>query len=142
MDHLLSEKDFRVFIIIIPISWFFKQYIMRDTFAWDVTDKPNGSISAGDIIIDLSNKRVRRGGRVIRLTPGEFLLLEHLVRNKNKVLSREEIAYGVWGRSYSDKVERVPVFMSSLRRKLERDICRKYIYTVVRKGYLFNERSL
>jgi DNA-binding response OmpR family regulator len=115
---------------------------MQDTFAWNVTDKPNGSISAGEIIIDLIDKKVRRGGRVIRLTPGEFMLLEYLVRNKNKVLSREELAHGVWGRSYSDKVERVPVFMSSLRRKIEQDHARKYIYTIVRKGYLFTDKHL
>jgi DNA-binding response OmpR family regulator len=115
---------------------------MQDTFAWNVTDKPIGSIRAGDIIIDLMSKRVRRSSRLIRLSPGEFMLLEYLVRNKNKVLSREEIAYGVWGHSYNNKVVRVPAFMNSLRRKLERDNCRKYIYTIIRKGYLFTEKPL
>jgi DNA-binding response OmpR family regulator len=115
---------------------------MQETFVWNVTDKPNGSISAGDIIIDLISKRVRRSGRLIRFTPGEFMLLVNLVRNKNKVLSREEIAYEVWGHNYGTKIERLPVFINSLRRKLERDHCRKYIYTIVGKGYLFTEKPL
>jgi two-component system copper resistance phosphate regulon response regulator CusR len=115
---------------------------MQYPFAWNVIDKPNGSISAGDIIIDLINKRVRRSGRLIRLTPGEFLLLEYLVRNKNKVVSREEIACDVWGRSYTNKVERVPAFMNSLRKKLQQDNGRNYIYTIIRKGYLFTEKFL
>lgn len=115
---------------------------MQDAFAWNVTDEPNGSISAGDIIIDLIDKKVRRSGRLVRLTPGEFLLLTYLIRNKNKVLSREEIAYEVWGGSNSDRVARVPVFMSSLRKKLQQDHTRKYIYTIVRKGYLFTGKYL
>lgn len=95
---------------------------MQDSFAWNVTDKPDGSIRAGDIIIDLINKSVRCGGRLIRLSRGEFLLLEYLVRNKNKVLSREEIANDVWGRGYSNKVERVSVFMDLCGRRKPGDL--------------------
>jgi DNA-binding response OmpR family regulator len=115
---------------------------MQESSVWNVTDKPGSIISGGDISINLNNKRVRRDGRLIRLTPGEFRLLVCLVRNKNKVLSRDEIACGVWGPSYISKLGRVPVLMNSLRRKLEEDNWRKYIYTIVRKGYLFNEKQL
>jgi two-component system, OmpR family, copper resistance phosphate regulon response regulator CusR len=97
-------------------------------------------ITAGDIMINLDSKEVTRQDRSIFLTEKEFRLLEYLVHNKNKIVSRDEIAHTVWGSLCKGKNIRVAAFINSLRGKIEDDSCQKCIYTVTGKGYLFEEK--
>ncbi|HLZ88854.1 MAG TPA: response regulator transcription factor [Puia sp.] len=98
---------------------------------------PGNRIRADDIIIDLDSKTVKRAGRAIDVTASEFKLLEYMIRNKNKVLSKEEIVCGVWGRDVEDKVRKLPVHMNNLRGKLAGgNQSGSAIYTVTRRGYL------
>jgi len=96
-----------------------------------------GSLQAGDIIVDLNCKAVIRRGRPIEVTASEYRILEFLMQHKNQVLSREEIAGGIWGACRADKARKVPVHMNNLRGKLTDGFDGPTgIYTVSRRGYL------
>ena len=94
-------------------------------------------IQAGDIVLNLDSKEVNRGGRIVGVTVSEFRLLEYMIRNKNKVLSREQIACGIWGSEMDDKARKLPKHMNNLRGKLAHgNPSGSGIYTVSRRGYL------
>jgi len=93
-------------------------------------------IVARDITMDLDSKEVIRGDSPIPLSAREFLLFQYLLRNKNRIVSRDEIVCTLWGQPNDSKGDRIPAFMHSLRTKLDKDKCQKYIYTVRGKGYM------
>ena len=74
----------------------------------------------GDVLVDLSQRSVRRDGQEVHLTPLEFDLLALLVRNPNKVLSHQLILTRVWGPAYAGQTQNLRVFMANLRNKLEK----------------------
>jgi two-component system, OmpR family, copper resistance phosphate regulon response regulator CusR len=106
------------------------------------TLKQKNRIAAGDIIMDLDTGEVLRGGRSIYLSAKEFLLLKYLVSNKNKIVSRTEIAHTIYNKEFLDKEHRVAAFINSLRGKIEEQDDEKTIFTVTGKGYLLAERKL
>ena len=79
---------------------------------------PQTSLNAGGIEIDLLTREVKRGGRLVRLSTTEFELLAYLVRNRGRVLSREQILRAVWGYEYDPGTNVVDVYVGYLRRKL------------------------
>src|SRR5579884_3256659 len=79
---------------------------------------PQTSLSAGGVEIDLLTREVRHDGRPVRLSTTEFELLVHLVRNRGRVLSREQILRAVWGYDYDPGTNVVDVYVGYLRRKL------------------------
>jgi len=95
-----------------------------------------------ELTIDCSRRLVTRGDRRIHLSPKEFALLEYLLRNRNIVLSREQIISNCWGwasESYSNVVD---VYVKKLRRKLaspDMDEKIEYIRTVRGAGYIIEE---
>ncbi len=103
---------------------------------------PINRLKAGDILLDLDSKEVNKGGRQVDVTASEFRLLEFMIRNKNKVLSKKEIAFGVWGYDIEEKIRKLTVHMKKLRGKLtagSTDDC--HIYTVSRRGYIMMEKA-
>jgi two-component system KDP operon response regulator KdpE len=78
-------------------------------------------IEAGPLRIDLVAKRVERDGETVHLTPTEWHLLEHLARNQGRLVGQAELLQAVWGPQYHDETNYLRVFMSQLRKKLERD---------------------
>jgi DNA-binding response OmpR family regulator len=78
-------------------------------------------------------------GDIILLSAKEFLLLQYLLRNKNRIVSRDDIVCNLWGTSGYSKEDRVAAFMHSLRMKVDNDSCHKVIYTVRGKGYMVAE---
>ena len=94
------------------------------------------SIMAGDLVINLDSKKVIWGDRAITLRPKEFLLLECLAHNKSNVVSKDEIAYSIWGSRCRGKYLRIADLIKSLRIKIESGSCQKCIYNVTGKGYL------
>jgi two-component system copper resistance phosphate regulon response regulator CusR len=104
------------------------------------TMKRKNRIAAGDIVVDLDSKEVMRAGRPIPLSAKEFLLLHYLIRNKDKVVSRMEIASNIWAPGFGDKEHRVAALMNSLRNKIEVGYEEKSILTVTGKGYLLIEK--
>jgi DNA-binding response OmpR family regulator len=81
---------------------------------------PTTTLCAGDIEIDLISREVRRGGELVRLSATEFALLCYLVRNRGRVLSREQILRAVWGYEHDPGTNVVDVYIGYLRRKLRR----------------------
>jgi len=96
-------------------------------------------LEAGDLRIDLDAHVVTRGGEEVRLTPKEFDLLAHLVRNAGKVLTHRALLGAVWGGDYTSQHEYLRVFIGQLRKKIEPDPSNpRYILTEPWVGYRFN----
>jgi len=90
-----------------------------------------------DLELDLSKRSAMRGGVKIKLSPKEFSLLEFLMRNPNRVLPRMTIVEKVWDMNYEPTSNVIDVYISSLRKKIDRDHARPLIHTVVSSGYRF-----
>jgi two-component system copper resistance phosphate regulon response regulator CusR len=98
-------------------------------------------LKVGDLIMNLGSKEVTRGGKIIPLTAKEFQLLEYLIRNKNKVVSRIDIAMNVWDIDFDTKTNVIDVYVNFLRKKIEKDFPSKLIYTQVGMGYVLKEST-
>lgn len=92
-----------------------------------------------DLTVDTRRQRVERGGREIKLLPKEFAILEHLIRNKGAVISREQLEDRIWNYEYSGSSNNVDVYMSKLRKKLDEGYDTKLIYTVRGAGWVLRE---
>lgn len=92
-------------------------------------------LRAGDLELDLIRRRVRRAGKPIELRPKEFLLLEYLVRNANRPVTRSMILEHVWNSSFEGLTNVVDVYISALRSKIDRDFNEKLITTARGVGY-------
>lgn len=92
-------------------------------------------LRAARLTLDTDTREVRCEGRPITLEMREFQLLEYMLRNKNRIVSREEIYHEVWGRDILDHT--LDAKMSSLRKKIEQNCFPKMLYTISRKGYQF-----
>jgi two-component system KDP operon response regulator KdpE len=96
-------------------------------------------LEVGEFRIDLDAHVVTRGGEELRLTPKEFDLLAHLVRNAGKVLTHRSLLGAVWGGDYTEQHEYLRVFIGQLRKKIEPDPSKpRYILTEPWIGYRFN----
>jgi two-component system KDP operon response regulator KdpE len=96
-------------------------------------------LEAGEFRIDLDAHLVTRGGEELHLTPKEFDLLAHLVRNAGKVLTHRSLLGAVWGGDYTEQHEYLRVFIGQLRKKIEPDPSKpRYILTEPWIGYRFN----
>lgn len=93
-------------------------------------------LSAGDLEIDLLSRSVRRGDVQIDLQPREFSLLEYLMRNADRVLSKTMIMEHVWDYDFDPQTNVVDVLVSRLRSKIDRDFDDKLIHTVRGVGYV------
>ncbi|MDZ4668249.1 MAG: response regulator transcription factor [bacterium] len=89
-----------------------------------------------DLELDLDRKVARRGGRTIELTAKEFSLLEYLIRNKNKVVSRNEILEKVWDAGFDTTTNVIDVYINFLRKKIDKEFPNKIIHTMVGMGYI------
>jgi two-component system, OmpR family, response regulator len=92
-------------------------------------------VEAGDLSIDLLRREVLRAGRMLDLQPREFALLEYLMRNVNRVVSKTMIIEHVWGYDFDPLTNVVDVLVSRLRNKVDRDFDRKLIHTYRGAGY-------
>jgi len=102
--------------------------------------RPTGepAIEAGDLRIDLEKHAVTRAGEPVRLTPHEFAMLRLFAENEGKLLTHRMILREVWGPAYQTESNYLHVYVSHLRRKIERDPTRpRYIVTEPGAGYRF-----
>jgi DNA-binding response OmpR family regulator len=97
------------------------------------------SITVGDLQLDLDKKVAKRGEKNIELTSKEFTLLEFLMRNKGKVISRSEIAEKVWEISFDTGTNVIDVYINLLRKKIDKDFQDKLIQTRIGLGYSIDE---
>lgn len=98
-------------------------------------------LQAADLVLDPISRRVTRGDREITLTPKEFALLECLLRNKNRVLSRAILAESAWGESFDALTNVIDVYINYLRNKIDRDFEPKLIQTVRGVGYVLRDET-
>ena len=92
--------------------------------------------STGDLQVDLSLREVRVGDEEVRLTPTEYNLLAALVRNAGRVLTHSQLLKEAWGPTHSTQTHYVRIFMSQLRRKIEKNPARpRYLITELGVGY-------
>lgn len=100
------------------------------------TDEP--VVSFGDVTVNLAAHVVTRAGAVVRLTPTEWRLLELLVRNPDRLVTRETILTEVWGPQYTTDTGYLRLYLSQLRKKLEAEPSKpKYLLTEAGMGYRF-----
>ena len=96
-------------------------------------------LKASDLEMNLDTKEVKRDDKIINLTSKEFQLLEYMMRNKNKVLSRVNIAINVWDVDFDTNTNVIDVYISYLRNKVDKDFEHKLIQTYVGTGYILKE---
>ncbi|MBV6320233.1 two-component system response regulator KdpE [Duganella violaceipulchra] len=95
-----------------------------------------GLIQFGDVVVDLQNRRVTRGGEHVHLTPTEYRLLAVLVGNAGRVMSNPQLLRAVWGPSQSENGHYLRIYMGHLRHKLEADPTQpRYLLTETAVGY-------
>ena len=94
------------------------------------------TLTLEDLTLDLLSRRVTRGGKPIDLRPREFTLLEYLMRNAGKVVSKTMILSHVWEYNFDPQTNIVDVLVSRLREKIDRPFEKKLLQTVRGVGYV------
>jgi len=100
---------------------------------------PGTVYELADLQMDSYRKTVTRNGKLIILTVKEFTLLEVLLYNKNRVLSRTYIAESVWGINFNRGTNLIDVYINYLRAKIDKGFEKQLIHTVVGMGYMIRE---
>lgn len=93
-----------------------------------------------DLVMDVNLKSVKRAGKEIELTQKEFLLLEYMLRNKGRVLSRSEIAEKIWDINFDSGTNVIDLYVFYLRKKIDKNFQVKLIHTQVGMGYVLKEK--
>lgn len=123
----------------------FKELLMKIRVLLKRTIKqviPTGNIiKADDLELNLETKEVKRGNTFINLTAKEFQLLEYLMRNKNRVVSRADIAINVWEIDFDTNTNVIDVYINYVRNKVDKPFEQKLIQTQVGMGYILKENS-
>ncbi len=104
-------------------------------------DKKNTVLSVGDLEMDTITRQVQRGGKVIELTSKEYSILEYFLRNKNRVLTKSQIAEHVWNYDFEYNSNIVEVYVRYLRRKMDEEFKNKLIHTIRGGGYVIKDRE-
>ncbi len=105
------------------------------------TVEAGAQLKAGDLLMNLDTKEVIRNGKLITLTAKEFQLLEYFLRNKNRVLSRADIALNVWDIDFDSGTNVIDVYVNYLRKKIDRNFEGPLIHTQVGMGYVLKDHS-
>ncbi|MGP1346227.1 MAG: response regulator transcription factor [Phycisphaerales bacterium] len=95
------------------------------------------TLRCDDLELDLYTRRMTRGQTTHELSNKEFALLEYLMRHPNRVLSRTQIGEGVWDMNFEPSSNVIDVYISSLRKKVDRFQQRELIHTIKGAGYRF-----
>ncbi len=105
--------------------------------------RPNDSIGevfkVADLKLDPNARRVERAGKEIRLSSKEYAILEYLMRNNNKVLSKDQIIAHVWDFDSDILPNNVEVFINYLRRKIDKPFKKQLLHTIRGFGYRLSE---
>lgn len=104
--------------------------------AWNHASPSGSVLKAGDLELNIDTREVKRGESDIKLTNKEFQLLEYLVRNKNRVLSRADIAINVWDIDFDTNTNVIDVYINYVRNKIDKPFDQKLIQTQVGMGYV------
>ncbi len=92
-----------------------------------------------DLELNLDTKTVTRAGKRIDLTTREYSLMEYLMLNKGKTISRVDISERVWSLNFDSNTNVIDVYISYLRKKIDKDFSPKLLHTIVGMGYVLRE---
>jgi two-component system copper resistance phosphate regulon response regulator CusR len=96
-------------------------------------------LQVADLEVDVARRKVQRGGRRIELTAREFGVLEFLVRHSGEVVTRSMLADHVWGEHFDSLSNLIEVFITRIRKKIERDDAPRLLHTIRGAGYSIRE---
>jgi DNA-binding response OmpR family regulator len=131
-DYIIKPFEFRELLMKIRV-------LLKRTMSQSI---PTGNIlKAGDLEMNLDSKEVKRENKVINLTAKEFQLLEYLLRNKNRVVSRADIAVNVWDIDFDTNTNVIDVYINYVRNKVDKQFAQKLIQTQVGMGYILKDKS-
>lgn len=128
-DYLLKPFEFKELLARV------KALLKRTTPNFSQTN----ILKIADLQMNLDTKTVTRSGSKIELTAKEFQLLEYLLRNKGKVISRAKIAEDVWGLSFDTGTNVIDVYINFLRNKIDKNFEPKLIHTLIGMGYVLKQ---
>lgn len=129
-DYLVKPFEFRELLLKIRV-------LLKRTMDQYI---PVGNLlKAAGLEMNLDSKQVLRDGQKISLTAKEFQLLEFMMRNKNRVVSRADIAINVWDIDFDTNTNIIDVYISYLRNKIDKPFEKKLIQTQVGMGYILKE---
>jgi DNA-binding response OmpR family regulator len=129
-DYILKPFEFKELVMKIRV-------LLKRTINQNI---PTGSLlKAADLEMNLDTKEVKRGETNINLTAKEFQLLEYLMRNKNRVVSRSDIAVNVWDIDFDTNTNVIDVYINYVRNKIDKKFDRKLIHTQVGMGYILKD---
>ena len=129
-DYIIKPFEFKELLMKMKV-------LLRRTTHQNV---PVGSIlKAADLEMNLDNKEVKRSDTIINLTAKEFQLLEYLIRNKNRVVSRSDIAINVWDIDFDTNTNVIDVYINYVRNKVDKKFDHKLIHTQVGMGYILKD---
>jgi len=94
-----------------------------------------------DLVVDADRRTAVRGGETVALTSREYALLEYMIRNKGRVLSRSQIIEHVWSYDYEGASNMIDVYIRSLRKKIDEGREKRLIHTVRYAGYVLREEA-
>ncbi len=131
-DYLVKPFDFRELLVRI-----------RAVMNRKIGKRPNINTSLVYADLELNNltKMVSRSGKTISLTPKELKLLEYMMQNSERVLSRAEIASQVWQTHFDTGTNFIDVYINYLRKKIDKDFSTKLIHTKPGLGFIFTEEK-
>ncbi|CAN5575157.1 response regulator transcription factor [soil metagenome] len=131
-DYIIKPFEFKELLMKIRV-------LLKRTMNQQI---PTGNLlKAADLEMNLDNKEVKREDKVINLTAKEFQLLEYLLRNKNRVVSRADIAISVWDIDFDTNTNVIDVYINYVRNKVDKPFDQKLIYTQVGMGYILKENG-
>jgi len=131
-DYLVKPFEFRELLVKIRV-------LLKRSMNQNI---PVGNLlKAADLCMNLDSKEVIRDNQKIDLTAKEFQLLEYLLRNKNRVVSRADIAVNVWDIDFDTNTNVIDVYISYLRNKVDKPFATKLIHTHVGMGYILKENE-
>jgi len=128
-DFIVKPFEFKELLLKVKV------FLKRATTA----GVPSKILKAADLEMNLDSKEVRRNQQAISLTAKEFQLLEYLLLNKNKVVSRNDIAINVWAIDFDTNTNVIDVYINYLRNKVDKPFDQKLIQTQVGMGYILKE---
>ncbi len=105
------------------------------------TYQPSPNLRFSDLEMNLETKEFFREGQKIALTPREFSLMEYLLRNPGRVISKNEISERVWNLHFDTGTNVIEVYMNFVRKKVEKGFAKKLIHTQFKNGYILREED-
>lgn len=103
-------------------------------------EQPSEKLQVADLELDLKEKIARREGKAIELTAKEFSLLEYLMINRGRVVSKVDIAEKVWDINFDTGTNFIEVYVNYLRNKIDKGFQTKLIHTIVGMGYMLKNK--